>query len=333
MSVLITGGAGYIGSVTADLLRNCGASIVVLDDLVQGHREAVDKSVPFYLGKTGDSQLIRTIVETNKIDSCIHFAAFASVGESTQSPAKYFENNTLQTISLLDALIASGVDRFVFSSTCATYGQPNELPINESHPQWPTNPYGWSKFMVERVLEAYQRAYGLRFVSLRYFNAAGATERLGEYHEPEMHLIPNVLRAVMGEIDHVSIFGDDYDTPDGTCVRDYIHVSDLADAHVRALNYLDDGGRSTHLNLGNGAGFSVYEIIDAVRRVTGKEVNVKIERRREGDPPQLIADSTLAFETLGWKPRLSDIEEIIRSAWQWKLAHPTGFNNKNNASI
>jgi UDP-glucose 4-epimerase len=327
MIVLITGGAGYIGSVTAELLRSGGTSIVILDDLVQGHRSAVDEDVPFYLGKTGDAELVKAIIEAHKIDACIHFAAFASVGDSSKMPAKYFENNALQSVRLLDTLLEFGVDRFVFSSTCATYGHPIHLPIDEAHPQWPKSPYGWSKFMVERVLEAYQMAYGLRFVSLRYFNAAGATVNLGEHHEPEMHLIPNALRAATGEIDHVSIFGDDYDTPDGTCVRDYIHVRDLADAHVRALNYLAVGGKSTHMNLGNGTGFSVFEIIEAVRKITGKKINVKIEGRREGDPPQLIADSTHAFETLGWKPQFSEIENIIRSAWEWKQANPKGYNS------
>jgi UDP-glucose 4-epimerase len=327
MKVLITGGAGYIGSVTAAALRIRGASIVVLDNLVCGHRASVEDNVPFYLGSISDSNLIKSIVDEHGVDACIHFAAYAYVGESVTHPSKYFENNLTQTVALLDSLRELGVDKIVFSSTCATYGEPKRIPIDESHPQWPVNPYGWSKFMIERVLEAYQTAYGLRFVSLRYFNAAGATARLGEHHDPETHLIPNVLRAANSEIEYVSVFGNDYPTPDGTCIRDYIHVSDLADAHIRALDYLVDGGTSTQLNLGNGTGFSVLDVIDAAKAVTGKPIRSKIESRREGDPPQLIADASLANTTLGWTPEFADIEVIIRTAWEWKLANPMGYEN------
>jgi UDP-glucose 4-epimerase len=325
MKVLITGGAGYIGSVTAEALRHRGANIVVLDNLVYGHRAAVEDDVPFYLGSISDSNLIKRIVDEHSVDACIHFAAYAYVGESVTHPSKYFENNLTQTVALLDSLRELGVDKIVFSSTCATYGEPKRIPIDEAHPQWPVNPYGWSKFMIERVLEAYQTAYGLRFVSLRYFNAAGATTRLGEHHDPETHLIPNVLRAANSEVEYVSVFGNDYPTPDGTCIRDYIHVSDLADAHIRALDYLDDGGPSTQLNLGNGRGFSVLDVINAAEAVTGKSIRSKIESRRDGDPPQLIADASLANTTLGWTPALSDIEVIVRSAWEWKLANPAGY--------
>lgn len=325
MNVLITGGAGYIGSVTAESTRRRGDTIVVLDNLSRGHRASVDSDVPFYDGNAGDEELIGQIVREHKVDACIHFAALTYVGESVTAPARYFENNLAQTISLLDALRACGVSQFVFSSTCATYGVPVRVPIDETHPQWPANPYGWSKFMIERVLESYGDAYDLRFVSLRYFNAAGATASHGEHHDPETHLIPNVLRAASGELAHVTIFGNDYPTPDGTCIRDYIHVSDLADAHIRALDYLADGGSSVKLNLGNGKGFSVLDVIDAAQVVTGKPIASKVEDRREGDPPQLVADSTLAFETLGWKPQITDIESIIRSAWEWKLANPAGY--------
>lgn len=325
MKVLITGGAGYIGSVTVEALRRRGDALVVLDNLACGHRAAVDTSIPFYIGNAGDSNLIKRIVEDHGIDTCLHFAAYAYVGESVTAPAKYFENNLTQTISLLGALLECKVDHLVFSSTCATYGEPQRIPIDESHPQWPVTPYGWSKLMIERVLEAYRTAYGLRSVSLRYFNAAGATDRLGEHHDPETHLIPNVLREANGELDHVSVFGDDYPTPDGTCIRDYIHVSDLADAHIRALDYLSDGGQTTQLNLGNGTGFSVFEVIDAARAVTGRPISSKIETRREGDPPQLVAEASRAAETLGWKPEIPDIKSIIRSAWDWKLANPTGY--------
>jgi len=325
MNVLITGGAGYIGSVTVESLRRRGETIVVLDDLTYGHRAAVNIDLPFYSGNVGDATLIKQIVSDREIEACVHFAAYAYVGESVTNPAKYFDNNLTQTISLLDALRGAGIDQFVFSSSCATYGEPIRVPIDETHPQWPVNPYGWSKFMIERVLEAYQASYGLRSVSLRYFNAAGATTEHGEDHDPETHLIPNVLRAANGELEYVSVFGNDYPTPDGTCIRDYIHVSDLADAHVRALDYLDGGGRSTQINLGNGSGFSVLEVIDTAQTVTGNQIRSKIEDRREGDPPQLIADSKRAYEILGWKPGFPELEAIIRSAWHWKLAHPHGY--------
>lgn len=325
MNVLVTGGAGYIGSVTVELLRRHRSRPVVLDDLVNGHRSSVDVDVPFYLGRTGDSDLVKRIVDEHDIAACIHFAAYAYVGESVEAPAKYFENNTLQSIALLNTLRECGVNKFVFSSTCAVYGTPDRIPIDESHPQRPVNPYGWSKFMVERVLESYSAAYGLRYVALRYFNAAGATELHGEHHDPETHLIPNVLRAAAGEIPHVSIFGNDYPTPDGTCIRDYIHVSDLADAHIRSLEYLKNGGPSTSLNLGNGVGFSVLEIVNAAKGVTGGPIEYLIEERRAGDPPQLVADAAKAFDTIGWKPQFSDINEIISSAWEWKLRNPAGY--------
>jgi len=325
MNVLITGGAGYIGSVTVESLRRRGETIVVLDNLIYGHRAAVNIDLPFYPGNVGDAKLIEQIVNDHRIEACVHFAAYAYVGESVTNPAKYFENNLTQTISLLDALRSAGIDQFVFSSSCATYGEPVRIPIDEKHPQWPVNPYGWSKFMIERVLEAYQAAYGLRSVSLRYFNAAGATGEHGEDHDPETHLIPNVLRAANGELEYVSVFGNDYPTPDGTCIRDYIHVSDLADAHVRALDYLAAGGKLTQINLGNGSGFSVLDVIKTAQKVTGNEIRSKIEERREGDPPQLIADSKRAYEALGWKPSFPQLDAIIRSAWDWKLAHPTGY--------
>lgn len=325
MNVLITGGAGYIGSVTAELIRRRGDTIVVLDNLSRGHRASVDRDVPFYNGNAGDEELIGRIVSEHKVDACIHFAALAAVGESVTAPATYFENNLAQTISLLDALRAGDVSQFVFSSTCATYGVPVKIPIDETHPQWPANPYGWSKFMIERVLESYSEAYDLRFGCLRYFNAAGATASHGEHHDPETHLIPNVLRAASGELEHVTIFGNDYPTPDGTCIRDYIHVSDLADAHIRALDHLAARGPSVKLNLGIGKGFSVLDVIDAAQVVTGRSIDARVEDRRQGDPPQLVADATLALETLGWKPQITDIESIIRSAWEWKLAKPKGY--------
>lgn len=326
MSVLVTGGAGYIGSATVELLKANGKSVVVLDNLVYGHREAVEPEVPFYKGNIGDKDLVGEIVGKHGVESCVHFAAYAYVGESVTNPAKYYENNTFQTNSLLNALIENKVKNIVFSSTCATYGDPQRIPIDETHPQKPVNPYGWSKFMTERILESYDTAYGLKFVALRYFNASGATTRCGEHHDPETHLIPNVLNAADGKLPFVSVFGDDYETPDGTCVRDYIHISDLADAHARALDYLKNGGDSTHINLGNGLGFSVLEVIEAAREVTGNSIEVKIEPRRAGDPSHLIADAKKAAEVLSWKPQIADINQIIKSAWDWKMKNPDGYS-------
>ena len=325
MAVLVTGGAGYIGSVTVELLHRRDIKVVVLDNLVYGHCGAIAKDVPFYRGNVGDSNLVKRIIEEHSIKSCIHFAAYAYVGESVTDPSKYFTNNTFQTNNLLNALIESKVKNIVFSSTCATYGDPQRIPIDESHPQKPVNPYGWSKFMTERILESYDQAYDLKFVALRYFNASGATEKCGEHHDPETHLIPNVLNAANGDLPYVSVFGDDYDTPDGTCIRDYIHVADLADAHIRALNHLKNGGRSTHINLGNGLGFSVLEVIEAARKVTGKAIGVKIEPRRAGDPARLISHANKASEILGWRPKYADLEKIISSAWNWKQSHPNGY--------
>ena len=327
MTVLVTGGAGYIGSATVELLRGRNIEVVVVDNLVYGHREAIDRDVPFYKGDVGDADLVKRIVDEHAIDSCVHFAAYAYVGESVTDPAKYFANNTFQTNSLLNTLIESNVKNIVFSSTCATYGDPLRIPIDETHPQKPVNPYGWSKFMTERILESYDAAYGLKFVALRYFNAAGATKKCGEHHDPETHLIPNVLSAASGDLPFVSVFGDDYETPDGTCIRDYIHVVDLADAHVRALDHLKIGGNSTHINLGNGLGFSVQEVIGAARKITGNTIDVKTEPRRAGDPARLIADARKAFQVLGWKPEYANLEMILSSAWDWKQAHPGGYAN------
>ncbi len=325
MTILVTGGAGYIGSATVELLCGKGETVVVLDNLVYGHRAAVDAEIPFYQGNIGDAELIKKIVAAHQITACVHFAAYAYVGESVTNPAKYFENNTVQTNQLLNALIESNVKNIVFSSTCASYGDPHYIPIDEKHPQKPVNPYGWTKFMTERILESYDTAYDLKFVALRYFNAAGATEKRGEHHEPETHLIPNILSAADGNLSFVSVYGGDYETNDGTCVRDYIHVSDLADAHVRALDYLKNGGDSTHINLGNGHGFSVLEVIEAARKVTGKTIELKIEPRRAGDPSHLIANARKASEVLGWKPQYAEIETIIETAWVWKQKNPNGY--------
>ena len=325
MAVLVTGGAGYIGSVFVEILRAAGERVVVLDDLSRGHRAAVDASLPFYIGKTGDRALVARIARDHGIDSCVHFAALAYVGESVTEPGRYFDNNTAQAVALCETLLDAGVNRVVFSSTCATYGVPHEVPIAETHPQAPINPYGWSKFFVERMLESLDRARGLRFVALRYFNAAGATKARGEHHDPETHIIPLVLQAAAGLRPHVSVFGDDYPTPDGTAIRDYIHVEDLGDAHVLALRHLHRGGASECLNLGNGTGSSVLEVVDSARRVTGRDVRVEMGPRREGDPPRLVADARRAGEILGWRPKRAALEDIVRSAWEWQRAHPRGY--------
>ena len=325
MAILVTGGAGYIGGVTVELLRMRGEDVVVLDDLSKGHRAAVEPDVPFYEGKTGDAALVRRIVAEHGVEACIHFAASIEVGESVTAPAWYFENNVVNALALLNALREGGVERFVFSSTAAVYGEPKQNPIPEEHPLWPTNPYGWSKFTVERILESFDRAYGLKFVALRYFNASGATGRCGEDHNPESHLIPNVLMAAQGVRTHVKVFGQYYPTPDGTPVRDYIHVADLGAAHLLALDYLRDGGHSEFINLGNGKGYTVLEVIEAVRRVTGREFEVRREPPRAGDPSHLVACADKARRVLGWTPGFPELEDIIRSAWEWRLAHPKGY--------
>jgi UDP-glucose 4-epimerase len=326
MSILVTGGAGYIGSVTVELLRAQGERVVVLDDLFRGHREAVNPAVPFYQGKVGDAALVTEIVRRHEVKACIHLAALAYVGESVSEAARYFENNVAQGIRMLNALVACDVCQVVFSSSCATYGEPKALPVTEDHPQQPTNPYGWSKFFLERVLESYDRSYGLRFVALRYFNAAGASGTHGEHHELETHLIPNILAVALGRQSHVSVFGYDYPTPDGTAIRDFIHIEDLGSAHILALQHLRSGGRSECINLGNKRGHSVLEVINSTRRVTGRGVEARLEPRRPGDPPHLVANAEKARAVLGWEPMYPDLGEIIRTAWEWHLKNPTGYS-------
>ena len=301
---------------------------MVLDDLARGHRRFLDPNVPIYHGKVGDRALLARIALEHELESCIHFAALAYVEESITEPARYFENNVEQGIALLSSLLQMGVRRLVFSSTCATYGEPEQVPINEGSRQWPKNPYGWSKLFLERILDAYDAAYGLRFVTLRYFNAAGATENCGDRHEPEPHLIPNVLSAALGEKSNVTVFGNNYPTPDGTPIRDYIHVADLAEAHVRALDYLRRDCKSEFLNLGTGCGFSVLEVVECARKVTGRPITVVIEGPRQGDPARLVADASRAKEVLGWVPTQSDLDSIIRSAWEWRLQHPLGYDQE-----
>ena len=332
MAILVTGGAGYIGSVTVERLRQIGEEIIVLDDLARGHRATVEADVPFYKGRIGDRQLVERIIKDHKIDSCIHFAALAYVGESVERPASYFENNVEQGLAFMRVLLESGVRRLVFSSTCATYGEPPEMPIREQTPQWPKNPYGWSKLILERALDSYDRAYGLKFVALRYFNACGATAKLGENHDPEPHLIPNVLAACAGKIKEVSVFGHDYPTPDGTAIRDYVHVSDLADGHVLALKYLRNGGNSDFINLGTGTGSSVLEVIEKAKNVTGREIQVRFEPRRAGDPSRLVADSTKAKGVLEWEPKSSDLTSILSSQWEWNNRNPDGYASVGNSS-
>ena len=330
MAILVTGCAGYIGSITAELLRTKGEDIVALDDVSRGHLEALDPSVPFYRGKIGDRHLLAQLTAEHSIESCVHFAALAYVGESVSDPAKYFENNVEQGIIFFSHLLRAGVRRIVFSSTCATYGEPAEMPISEDCPQRPVNPYGWSKLILERLLDSYDLAYGMKFVALRYFNAAGASERLGEHHEPESHLIPNVLSAAAGDVPEVAVFGDKYPTPDGTAIRDYVHVIDLADAHIRALQHLRDGGNSDFLNLGTGHGYSVLEVIETARQVTGRKIPVRIAAPRTGDPPRLVADATKAKKVLGWEPAKSDLRAIISSAWEWRQHHLHGYVKTNS---
>jgi UDP-glucose 4-epimerase len=326
MAILVTGGAGYIGSVMVDRLLEQNETTVVLDDLDRGHREALDERVVFYRGETGNRALLERICREHDIEACIHFAALTYVRESVANPKLYFEKNAAHGIALLDVLFSAGVRRFVFSSTAAVYGEPLRTPIDEEHPQRPTNPYGWTKLILEEILWTYDRAYGMKHVALRYFNAAGATARLGEHHDPESHLIPNVLRAALGKTEHISVFGKDYSTPDGTAIRDYIHVTDLCEAHLLALEHLRKGGNSESINLGNGEGYSVLEVIEAARRITGREIKIQFDEPRAGDPSRLVANATKARSVLGWNP-VHKLEAIIESAWTWHQAHPDGYGS------
>lgn len=319
--ILVVGGAGYIGSHTVKQLIAAGHDVVVLDNLVYGHRDIVDTAlkVEFIEGDIGDRPLLDKIFASHNIGAVMHFAAYAYVGESVTAPAKYYQNNVVATLSLLDAMVAANVKNFVFSSTCASYGIPTTVPIPEDHPQNPINPYGATKVMVERILQDYGPAYGLNSVIFRYFNACGADPegQLGEDHNPETHLIPLTLQAALGLRDHIAIFGTDYPTEDGTCVRDYIHVCDLADAHILGVEHLLKGGDSEIFNLGNGLGFSVKEVIESARRVTGKDIKVVEEPRRAGDPPALIGSAEKARTQLGWNPQYADIDTIMAHAWAW----------------
>lgn len=319
--VLVTGGAGYIGSHTSKLLIRSGFLPIAFDNLSMGHEWAV-QGRPLIIGDLSDKDLLVQAMRQHRVQGVIHFAASAYVGESMSNPRKYFRNNVVNTLNLLDAMHDAGVHRIVFSSTCATYGEPTTIPIPENHPQIPSNPYGESKLFVERTLSWYRQAHGLDWVALRYFNAAGADPEgeLGEEHDPETHLIPLVLKAAMGLRGPVSIFGTDYPTPDGTAIRDYIHVADLADAHIRAFRYLIEGGESRAFNLGTGRGHSVLQVIDGVRRVTGASAPTHEMPRRAGDPPELVANAREAERVLGWRPVQSDLSFILRTAWKWFAA-------------
>ena len=318
MRVLVTGGAGYIGSHTAKALARAGHEVVVLDNFSGGHRWAV-KWGPCVEGDLGDTALVTQALKTYGIDAVLHFAASIQVGESVRDPKKYFWNNVVNTLHLLDAMLAAGVPHIVFSSSAAVYGNPEKVPIPEEHPTRPVNPYGDTKLMMERALQWYGAAYGIRWAALRYFNAAGADPEgeLGEEHDPESHLIPLVIRAALGRIPYVEVFGTDYASPDGTAVRDYIHIADLADAHLKALQYLARGGESRAMNLGTGKGHTVREVITAVSNVSGVPVPTRDAPRRAGDPPALVADPAQATSLLGWKPRYAGLLEIVESAWKW----------------
>ena len=329
MAILVCGGAGYIGSHTVRKLIEAGESVIVADNLSTGHRAAINPAVKFYSCDIRDKDALKKIFAAEKIEAVIHFAAFIEAGESVQKPLKYFNNNVYGMQILLEAMVESGVDKIIFSSTAAVYGEPEKIPIDENDATAPVNPYGDSKLIMEMMIRRVSAAHGVRFVSLRYFNASGAIEdgSLGEDHHPETHLIPLILQVPLGKRDHIKIFGTDYPTPDGTCIRDYIHVLDLADAHIRALNYLRQGGSSNFFNLGTGHGFSVKEIIDAAQKVVGREIKTVLGERRAGDPAQLIASGQKAREILNWTPRFDDVEKIIATAWNWHANHPNGYDD------
>ncbi len=321
MKVLVTGGAGYIGSITSEILLDEGHEVVIFDNLGRGHREAVDARAEFIEGDLRNREDIRKAMGSVLPDAVMHFAAFALVGESMQDPMLYFRNNVLGGINLVESMIERGVKRIIFSSTCATYGQPERMPMTEDLPQRPTNPYGESKLMLEKVLSWEQERRGLQPVFLRYFNAAGATEKLGEDHDPESHLIPNVLAVALGKKKSVGIFGDDYETPDGTCIRDYIHIVDLAQAHIIALT----GSQTGAFNLGNGDGYSVKQVVEVAREVTGHAIPAELAPRRPGDPARLIAAADKAKTVLGWKPKYPEMRTIVQHAWDWHRTHPNGY--------
>jgi len=319
MKVLVVGGAGYIGSHMVKMLSLAGHDVVTLDNLSNGYKDAV-KYGEFIEGDIADAELLDNLFSRTAFDGVMHFASYIQVGESVEKPSMYYKNNVTNTQVLLDAMVEHGIKSFIFSSTAATFGEPEYIPIDEKHPQKPINPYGHSKLMVEQILSDFDHAYDLKSVSLRYFNAAGADAdgELGERHIPETHLVPLVLQAASGRRDNIAIFGTDYETPDGTCVRDYIHINDLCSAHLLGLEHLVAGGDSKAYNMGNGQGYSIKEVIDVAKKVTGNDFEVKLAERRDGDPAKLVADSTLLQKELGWAPQYTDLETIIRHAWEWE---------------
>ncbi|MDD5644653.1 MAG: UDP-glucose 4-epimerase GalE [bacterium] len=321
MNVLVTGGAGYIGSVTVELLAKSGHKAVVIDNLSEGHKNAVPERHTLITADIADGEKLDAVFTANKIDAVMHFAAHCYVGESVKNPAKYYDNNVIAGLKLLNGCVRHKVEKFIFSSSCATYGIPEKIPITEEEKQIPVNPYGETKLAFEKALKRYSAAYGIKYSILRYFNAAGAAEKLGEDHRPETHLIPLILGCAMGKREKVEIFGTDYSTPDGTCIRDYIHVSDIARAHILAM----ESDFSDCYNLGNGSGYSVKEVIKAAEKVTGKKIKTAATGRREGDPPILIGDSKKISEKLAWKPAFASIEKIISSAWKWHRKNPEGY--------
>lgn len=329
MAILVCGGAGYIGSHAVYQLVKAGEEVVIVDNLQTGHRMAINPAAKFYQGDIRNPEVLDKIFTENKIEAVIHFAANSLVGESVEKPLMYFNNNVYGMQILLEAMVRNGVDKIVFSSTAATYGEPEKVPIEENDRTQPTNPYGESKLIMERMMKWISRANGIRFVSLRYFNAAGAVEdgSIGEDHHPETHLIPLILQVPLGKRDHITIFGDDYPTPDGTCLRDYIHVIDLADAHILALKYLRNGGESNIFNLSNGQGFSVKEMIVTAEKVTGQKIKTEMGARRAGDPARLIASSDKARKILKWNPQFADVEKVIATAWNWHKNHPNGYRD------
>ena len=328
MAILVLGGAGYIGSHTALELVKSGRDVVIADSLVTGYNKAIPEKARFYQGDIRDFEFLDNLFQQEKIDAVIHFAAYSLVGESVANPLKYYGNNLYGTKILLEAMVKNNIDKIVFSSTAATYGEPENIPVLESDRTCPTNPYGETKLAVEKMFKWVAEAHGLRYVSLRYFNACGADENgiIGEAHNPESHLIPIILQVPNGKRETISIYGTDYDTPDGTCIRDYIHVTDLAQAHILAVKYLYNGGKSDIFNLGNGVGFSVREVIEKAKEVTQKDIKVVEESRRSGDPAVLIASSDKAKTVLGWKPEYDDLGTIIKTAWKWHSTHPNGYN-------
>lgn len=335
MKILVTGGAGFIGSHMVKRLISDGYSVVVYDNLMYGHKEALPKNCEFILADLSDEDKLEEVIEEGFFDAVMHFAAFISMGESMENPKIYFRNNVFNTLNLLDIMNKFQVKKFIFSSSAGVYGNPEKLPIPEDHPCNPTNPYGEGKLMVEKILKWYDISYGLRYVSLRYFNAAGASldSKNGEAHDPETHIIPNAIKVALGKNQYFELYGNDYPTKDGTCIRDYIHVLDLVDAHVKALDYLVNNGKSTAFNVGTGHGFSNREVLEMIKKVSGVDFKIEENTRRPGDANELVADPRKIKKELNWEPQYSDLETIVKTAWDWHKSHPKGFAQEKFASL